>query len=100
MLAQRTKFEKHPWGGVIKVQVSDQARWEERFNHLNPKWETHDYDTESYLRQLSDLRQSIALPEGRFMKHQVKISTEMFSSIESFAANRLQLQFPPHNKQA
>jgi hypothetical protein len=48
MLARPDAFHHRPLGGVFRVQVSDQAPWETRYQRLEPKWETHEYSISEY----------------------------------------------------
>ena len=41
-------FDKHPFGGVFRVSISNVAPWEDRYDLLNPEWDTHDYTIEEY----------------------------------------------------
>ena len=46
-------FVHRPWGGVFRVMVSGEIPWENRFEHLSPEWETHEYTDESYCRKMA-----------------------------------------------
>jgi hypothetical protein len=48
LLARPNAFLQRPLGGVFRVQVSDQAPWETRYQRLDPKWETHEYSISEY----------------------------------------------------
>jgi transcriptional regulator with XRE-family HTH domain len=55
MLASPKNFVNCPWGGVFKVSVSGEVPWERRFEHLSPRWETHEYDPNKYLTEIQKL---------------------------------------------
>jgi len=39
---------------VFRVQVSDQAPWETRYQRVDPKWETHEYSVSDYEQDTKD----------------------------------------------
>jgi serine/threonine protein kinase/predicted DNA-binding transcriptional regulator AlpA len=41
-------FIDRPLGGVFKIRVPQEARWEDRYDMLRPKWDTHPYTTDKY----------------------------------------------------
>jgi transcriptional regulator with XRE-family HTH domain len=55
MLATRSNFAEHPWGGVLKVSLPEQAPWEERFLRLSPEWSTHSYSPDAYIADLDGM---------------------------------------------
>ena len=48
LLSQPEVFVSRPLGGVFHVHVPIDAPWEDRYHHLNPEFETHEYTIESY----------------------------------------------------
>jgi len=55
LLASPNNFVNRPWGGVFRVNMSDQVSWETRFEHLAPEFETHPYDPHKYSSEISKL---------------------------------------------
>lgn len=52
-------FANRPWGGVLRVMVSGQIPWENRFEHLSPEWETHEYTDDIYCREMAKMLKRI-----------------------------------------
>jgi tRNA A-37 threonylcarbamoyl transferase component Bud32 len=48
LLARPDAFAQHPLGGVFRVEISTEAAWDERYDWLDPKWDTHPYDIADY----------------------------------------------------
>jgi hypothetical protein len=48
LLSQPNAFAERPLGGVFHVHVPVDAPWEERYHHLNPEFDTHEYTIASY----------------------------------------------------
>jgi len=48
LLSKKDAFKNHPLGGVFRVNVPNEAPWEERYHHLDPEWDTHEYSVEKY----------------------------------------------------
>ncbi len=91
MLGQPREFEHRPWGGIVKVQIAEQARWESRFGHLRPKWETQEYDSNSYIKSLSKLHALIKSQEAILQQDSVaeKPMLKLISEIQSFVESDL-----------
>jgi hypothetical protein len=89
MLADPSNFSKHPWGGVFKVSTSNQVPWERRFGRLNPRWETHDYEPEKYIKSIRKLASRIEAYTGRgshdAAAKAVDVSKETLDRVTSFA---------------
>jgi transcriptional regulator with XRE-family HTH domain len=48
LLAQKDAFKGRPLGGVFQVYIPIDAPWEERYHHLSPTWDTHEYSLSGY----------------------------------------------------
>jgi transcriptional regulator with XRE-family HTH domain len=48
LLSQENAFVGRPLGGVFRVHVPIDAPWEQRYYHLNPEWDTHEYSMAKY----------------------------------------------------
>lgn len=48
LLSQPNAFAERPLGGVFHVHVPVDAPWEERYHHLNPEFDTHEYTIAGY----------------------------------------------------
>ena len=59
LLCKKKAFIDHPLGGVFRVGVPSEAPWEQRYFHLSPEWDSHDYSVEKYAA-------SISYTDGRF----------------------------------
>jgi len=56
LLATPNTFDTHPFGGVFQVLISEEARWEDRYRMLKPKWVTRDYTAREYVAALEKLK--------------------------------------------
>jgi hypothetical protein len=67
MLSDPSRFESKPYGGVFRLRVPSEAPWAERYTHLKPIWNTHDYTPAGYADYLSELVNSKAPQLGEFL---------------------------------
>lgn len=81
LLADRDQFKHHPWGGVFSVTVPTEAPWEERFDFLNPTWDTPDYTPEQYLNHMKNLIDGVKSKRKRYPV----IRKETLDSVAMFA---------------
>lgn len=65
LLSRPKAFDRHPLGGVFKVQISQEAPWEERYDMLYPMWDTHEYDLQTYLDAVKNLSEKVKRGEVR-----------------------------------
>lgn len=69
LLSQKKAFVQRPFGGVFHVYVPINAPWEQRYHHLNPEWDTHEYSAESYaaaVKEFADKYQKDLQGQFRF----------------------------------
>lgn len=57
LLSQENAFVNRPFGGVFHVRVPKEAPWEERYHHLNPQWDTHEYSIAKYEAAVKEFTQ-------------------------------------------
>jgi hypothetical protein len=63
LLATPNAFDRHPLGGVFEVYISQEAPWEDRYDMLDPQWDTHPYTLDEYEENLKDLVRRVQADE-------------------------------------
>jgi hypothetical protein len=62
LLTRKGAFARHPFGGVFSVSISNVAHWEDRYDWLDPQWDTHEYSISEYEEALCNRRVLEVLP--------------------------------------
>jgi len=80
LLQNKKNFIAHPFGGVYEVSIARFADYYEKINQSKPRWETHPYDVEKYIKTpkpRSSMQAFLSSPGGKNDSQQQSFNHEL-----------------------